>query len=318
MSEVAQPTTVLYANDRHLFFFGEMLSCASGALIATLTSTLAGVPAVGNERTQVFAAYISLSVQITPNTTISLNGGAPGVLTATPQISVTGGSALYSYARAPPSGSRASIANASSSTLAISAVVNWGDNFTETWTVTVTDLGGATGTGLVTINFSSPSADGVPDAGNRVPIQGRITSYLLPPRFRSHKRPISSRHIDYAATSDPLPVIYATDAGSLNNAPSYTWQFFDMVRIIEAQHLRIIVVGMEVASSSMSLPPVLPPPRSPAEKISLDVAHPSDGARRNFGRSDRSVLFCYTKNTCGAHPPIGAQPALAPEINCES
>ena len=170
------------------------------------------------------------------------------MLTANPQITVSGGVAPYTYAWAPPLVSSAWISNATSDTPAISAIVNWGDNFTETWTVNVTDLGGVVGTGSVTINFASPSADGVPDAANRVPIRGRITQYTLTtalPLGQTTYPILVYVPADYAATSDPLPVIYATDGGPMNNVQVYVaWQLTDMVRIIEAQHLRIIVVGI--------------------------------------------------------------------------
>jgi hypothetical protein len=219
-------------------FSGRLPACIGGPLLGTLTLCLilAGP-----------AAATSLSVQTSPAGTILLNGGAPGVLTATPQITVSGGVTPYAYAWTAPLGSVAWISNATSATPSISAVVNWGDNFTETWTVNVTALDGAVGTGSVTINFAAPSADGVPDAANRVPIRGRITQYTLTTALpvAQPTYPIQVYvPADYAATSDPLPVIYATDGGPMSGAPSYAWEFSDMVRIIEVQHLRIIVVGI--------------------------------------------------------------------------
>ncbi len=193
-------------------------------------------------------APASLSVQLDPAGPINLNAGAPALLTATVRATASGGIGPYTYGWTRTSGSQSSIFDLPSGNPSIGAIVNWGDHFAETWTVTATDAAGATGAASVDINFASPSADGVPDAANRVPIAGVITQYrlttALPVGQTTYPLQVYAP-ADDASTSDPLPVIYATDGGPLTSAPvSVTWEFSDLVRIIEAQHLRIVVVGI--------------------------------------------------------------------------
>jgi hypothetical protein len=208
-----------------------------------------------------FLARASLSVQLDPAGPINLNAGAPALLTTTVKATASGGIGSYTYAWTRTSGSHSSIFDLPSGNPSIGAIVNWGDHFAETWTVTATDAAGVTGTGSVDINFASPSADGVPDAANRVPIAGVVTQYRLTTALPIGQTTYPVQvyvPADDASTSGPLPVIYATDGGPLTSAPvSVTWEFSDMVRIIEAQHLRIAVVGIggsETRSTDYLLP----------------------------------------------------------------
>ncbi len=194
------------------------------------------------------SASASLSVQTNPAGPISLNLGYPAALSASVQVTAPTGVAPFTYQWTRTIGTNSWISDAASDNPTITAIVNWGDNFTESWTVTVTDAGGTSGSASVSLNFSAPSADGVPDAVNRVPIRGSVAYYTLTTALRVGQTtyPIQVYvPADYSATSDPLPVIYATDAGPLNNgAISVPWEFSDAVRFIEAQHLRFIVVGI--------------------------------------------------------------------------
>jgi len=190
----------------------------------------------------------ALSVQLSPAGPVNLNAGSPAFLATPAQATASGGAAPYTYTWTRTSGTHSSIYNLASGNPSIGAIVNWGDHFAETWTVTATDAVGATGAGSVDITFASPSADGVPDSANRVPIAGVVTQYRLTTALPVGQStyPIQVYvPADYSATSDPLPVIYATDAGPLTNgAVSVPWEFSDMVRIIEARHLRMVVVGI--------------------------------------------------------------------------
>ncbi len=190
----------------------------------------------------------AVSVQLNPAGPINLVSGSPALLTKTVQATATDGVGPYTYTWTRTLGSQSSIFSWASGNPSIGAIVNWGDYFAETWTVTATDAAGATGAASVDITFTAPSADGVPDSANRVPIAGVVTQYRLTTALPVGQTtyPIQVYvPADYSATSDPLPVIYATDGGPLTNAlVSVPWEFSDMVRIIEAQHLRMIVVGI--------------------------------------------------------------------------
>ena len=193
-------------------------------------------------------AGATLSVQLSPAGPVTLTAGSPTLLSTPVQATASGGTAPYAYTWTRTSGSQSSITNPASGSPSIGAVVNWGDHFAETWTVTATDATGATGTVSLDVSFNAPSADGVPDSANRVPIAGTVTQYRLTTALPVGQAtyPIQVYvPADYAATSEPLPVIYATDAGPrADGAFAVCWEFFDLVRIIEARHLRMVVVGI--------------------------------------------------------------------------
>jgi hypothetical protein len=222
------------------------------ALAGALLAASVLPPTVGAEDQRgsapVLFAAASLAVQLDPAGPINLNAGAPALLTTTVQATASGGMGPYTYSWTRSSGSQSSIFDLPSGSPSIGAIVNWGDHFAETWTVTATDAAGTTGTASVDIDFAAPSADGVPDAANRVPIAGMVTPYRLTTALPVGQTTYPLQvyvPADYAATSDPLPVIYATDGGPLTSAPvSVTWEFSDLGRIIEAQHLRFAVVGI--------------------------------------------------------------------------
>jgi predicted alpha/beta superfamily hydrolase len=149
----------------------------------------------------------------------------------------------------PPPGTRAWISDDASATPAISAAVKWGDNFTETWTVYVIDSAGGTGIGSVTINFAAPSPVALASvAASPAPIQGSITQHVLTTALPVGQTtyPIQVYvPADYATTSTPFPVLYATDGARKNNEPvADDSAFTTMARTIEAQHLRMILVGI--------------------------------------------------------------------------
>ena len=192
----------------------------AGALLATALLPSAGA---------------ALSVRLSPAGPLNLNAGCPAFLTAPVQATASGGTAPYTYTWTRTSGSQSSITNPASGSPSIGAVVNWGDHFAETWTVTATDATGATGTASIDVSFNAPSADGVPDSANRVPIAGTVTQYRLTTALPVGQAtyPIQVYvPADYAATSEPLPVIYATDAGPrADGAFAACWEFFDLVRM---------------------------------------------------------------------------------------
>ncbi len=190
----------------------------------------------------------ALSVAISPS--------SPGVTTFSPAYATTtitassfAGIAPYTYNWTGIGSVRSAISSATASAPTLSATLNWGDNFTDNWQVTVTDAANHTASAKVAVTFTAPVASGMPAGFSTVPLQGSIVTDSVAttavPGVSSYPLNIYLP-ADYATTSDQLPVIYATDGVADQSDPTQYngWQLPDMARIIEAKGIRAVIVGI--------------------------------------------------------------------------
>jgi hypothetical protein len=103
-----------------------------------------------------FAVSTQPAVSVSPSA-LSLSRNNPGSVSGTLTASGSGGTAPYTYAWARTTGSRSSASSTTVANPSISASLNWGENFTETWRVTLTDAAGNTATANVNVSFSTPA-----------------------------------------------------------------------------------------------------------------------------------------------------------------
>ncbi|MBV8635756.1 MAG: hypothetical protein JO002_14775, partial [Burkholderiaceae bacterium] len=82
----------------------------------------------------------SLSVTVAPNP-LTVNTYGPAYATATLSAVPAGGAAPYSYVWVSQGTAHSTLSSSTVATPTISATLNWGDSFTDTWQVTVTDAG---------------------------------------------------------------------------------------------------------------------------------------------------------------------------------
>ncbi|HYD82137.1 MAG TPA: FG-GAP-like repeat-containing protein, partial [Paucimonas sp.] len=97
------------------------------------------------------------TVTINPSA-LTVNASGPGTASGIVTANANGGVAPYTYAWTRTAGSRTTISNAAIANPTISAALNAGDNFTESWKVTVTDASGITATASVNATFTTPGA----------------------------------------------------------------------------------------------------------------------------------------------------------------
>jgi hypothetical protein len=117
-----------------------------GAVTSTIVTLKATTPPIFN-------------VSVTPaNLSVSANRNNPGPLSANASVTASGGTAPYSYSWVKLTGSRIAISNANTANASFSATLGWGENFTETAQVTISDASGNSVTRNISINFSTPAA----------------------------------------------------------------------------------------------------------------------------------------------------------------
>jgi len=198
----------------------------------------------------------------------SSNSGGPLTVTANASVASTttlgpayvvdtltaqaaNGTPPYTYSWSAQGSTHSTLSSTTIAAPSLAATLNWGDAFTDSWQVTVTDAASHTATATVSVSVSitAPVADGMPAGFAATPIRGSIVSdsvaTAVVPGAGSYSLAIYLP-ADYAATSDSLPVIYATDGvADLSDPTQYNgWQTPDMARILEAKGLRAIIVGI--------------------------------------------------------------------------
>ena len=144
---------------------GVLTVSASMSVNQTLTETfrVTALDQSGSQTsTQVVVNFIvgsppALVLTATP-TSQSIERPSSGTATTTATASGSGGIGPYTYAWTRVSGSRTSISNATSLTPTFTASVGWGENFTETMRVTMTDSIGYSIYKDVTVQYWSPAA----------------------------------------------------------------------------------------------------------------------------------------------------------------
>jgi hypothetical protein len=103
-----------------------------------------------------FATPAQPSVSVSP-ASLNLTRNNPGTASGTVSANATGGVTPYAYSWQRTSGSRSSVSSATVAQPSISATLGWGDSFTETWKVTVTDAAGNTAVSSVSVGFAAPA-----------------------------------------------------------------------------------------------------------------------------------------------------------------
>lgn len=102
----------------------------------------------------------AVAVSVSPNP-LTVNASGPGTASGQVTASASGGVGSYSYSWTRTAGTRTTISSSTAASPTISASVNYGDNFTETWQVTVTDGTGTTKVVSVNTTFTVPTAAGM-------------------------------------------------------------------------------------------------------------------------------------------------------------
>jgi hypothetical protein len=100
---------------------------------------------------------MTFGVVINPSS-LTVNAAGPGTASGVVTASATGDSAPYSYSWTRTAGSRTSISSSTAANPTISAALNAGDDFADSWKVTVTDAGGRTAAASVDTRFTAPGA----------------------------------------------------------------------------------------------------------------------------------------------------------------
>lgn len=100
--------------------------------------------------------YVPVVASISPGA-LALTRNNPGTVSGIVTASATGGTAPYSYNWVRTAGTRSTISSATAANPAISAALNWNENFTETWKVVATDAAGNTATANVNASFKTPA-----------------------------------------------------------------------------------------------------------------------------------------------------------------
>lgn len=112
---------------------------------------------VSRDAVLTFKTPSQLSVAISP-ASLSVNASAAGAASGALTTAASGGVAPLTYAWVRTAGTRTSISSATAANPTVSATLGWGENFTETWRVTVTDAASNTATDTVNVTFTSPAA----------------------------------------------------------------------------------------------------------------------------------------------------------------
>ncbi len=106
-------------------------------------------------------AQAALSLNVTP-AAVAVERQNSGVATTGASVTVSGGVAPFTYAWTRVVGTRTVIANSTSASPTLTATVGWGENFTETVRVTVSDAIGGSKTRDVTVRYWAPAALATP------------------------------------------------------------------------------------------------------------------------------------------------------------
>ncbi|MYM28512.1 hypothetical protein GTP58_09275 [Duganella sp. CY15W] len=150
-----------------------------------------------------------------------VNANDPGLASGTLAATATGGIPPYSYAWTRATGTRTSVSNAAIPNPVFSATLVTGDNFAETWKLTITDSSGKIYAENVSLAFNAPTALTVPLAATRTLTASAATSGVAAATFTvtptggrapytyNWARTSGSRSSTPDAT-DPTPLVSAT------------------------------------------------------------------------------------------------------------
>lgn len=183
------------------------------------------------------AAAMGLTFSPSP---FKVNANDPGLASGTLAATATGGIPPYSYAWTRASGTRTSVSNAAIANPVFSATLVSGDNFAETWKLTITDSSGKTYAESVSVAFNAPTALAVPLTATRTLTASATTNGVASgtlsvtptggraPYTYNWVRTSGSRSSTPDAT-DPTPLVSATLAVGESIAENWSLTVTDAV-----------------------------------------------------------------------------------------